>query len=56
MADDKKEFVVVVNGQRASGLLTEDEAKKEAAKRKPTQESTPAAEQPKVEVKQNLFG
>jgi hypothetical protein len=52
---DNKEFVVVVNGQRASGLLSEAEAKQEAAKRKPTQESS-GPEAPKVEVKQNLFG
>lgn len=56
MSDEKKEFVVVVNGQRASGLLSESEAKEEVKKRQPTQESTPAAETPKVEVKQNLFG
>lgn len=56
MADEKKEFVVVVNGQRASGLLTEDDAKKEAANRKPTQESGDQAAKPQVEVKQNLFG
>jgi hypothetical protein len=57
MADkNDKEFVVVVNGQRASGLLTEDDAKKEAAKHQPTQESTGNRQKPKVEVKQNLCG
>jgi len=52
--DDK--FVVVVDGKRASGLLTEDEAKQEAAKHQPTQESTGDEKKPKVEVKMNLFG
>ena len=56
MAEKDEKFVVVINGQRASGLLSEDEAKKEAAARKPTQESAKPGEQPKVEVKQNLFG
>jgi hypothetical protein len=55
MSDEKKDFVVVVNGQRASELLSEAAAKQEAAKRQPTQESEKSG-QPKVEVKQNLFG
>ena len=50
-----KEFVVVVNGQRASGLLTEDEAKKKAAMLQPTQESEKGC-QPKAEVKQHICG
>ena len=53
MSDEKKDYVVVVNGQRASGLLNEDDAKKEAAKCQLTQESEKGC-QSKVEVKQNL--
>ena len=54
MADkNDKEFVVVVDGKRASGLLTEDEAKKKAATLQPTQESEKGC-QPRVEIKQNL--
>jgi hypothetical protein len=56
MAEKDEKFVVVVNGQRASGLLSEADAKKEAAARKPTQESAAKEGQPKVEVKRNLFG
>ena len=56
MAEKDDKFVVVINGQRASGLLTEDEAKKEAAARKPTKESTEDEKKPKVEVLRNLFG
>lgn len=47
-------FVVVENGQRASGLMSAEDAQKEATKRKPTNESQNP--QPHVEVKQNLYG
>ena len=59
MAEPKEngdgKFVVVENGQRASNLMSQEEAQKEASRRKPTNESSgqPA---PSVEVKQNLFG
>jgi hypothetical protein len=56
MAEKDDKFVVVINGQRASGLLTEADAKKEAAARKPAQENTEDEKKPKVEVLQNLFG
>jgi hypothetical protein len=46
--------VVVENGQRASGLMSAEDAQKEAAKRKPTNESQ--GQGTKVEVKTNLFG
>ena len=61
MAEPKEngdgKFVVVENGQRASGLIdTAEKAQQEAAKRRPTNESQGDTKAPTVEVKQNLFG
>jgi hypothetical protein len=55
MEEKEYKFVLIIDGKRVSGLLSEDDAKKEATKHKPTQESEKGC-QPKVEVKQNLFG
>lgn len=59
MAEPKEngdgKFVVVENGQRSSGLMSQEQAQQEAAKRKPTNESA-GQPTPTIEVKQNIFG
>jgi hypothetical protein len=62
MSDPKsgdKQFVVVENGQRASGLIpTQEQASQEATTRRKVVEENKGADAPapKIEVKQNLFG
>lgn len=58
MSDQAAEqFVVVENGQRASGTMSEQQAQQEANRRRQLAENQGAeAPAPKVEVKQNLFG
>ena len=61
MSDPKsgdKQFVVVENGQRASGLIpTQEQASAEAARRQKVVENQgDGAQAPKIETKQNLFG
>ena len=53
-----KQFVVVENGQRASGLQTQEQAEQDAAarRRQLSEDKGTEAPAPKVEVKQNLFG
>lgn len=56
MSDSKdKDFVVVENGQRASGLQSQESAQQDAAERKRLNEAQ-GDQAPTVEVKQNLFG
>lgn len=56
--DDKKEFVVVKDGQRQSGLLTNEDAQRQAQQlQKQINEKAGAKnESANVAVKQNLFG
>lgn len=49
-------YIIVENGQRSSGLMSEEDARKEATKRQPANESKGNSDKTKVEVKQNLFG
>jgi hypothetical protein len=56
--DNEKDHVVIKNGQRASGLVSEQEAKAQADKMR--QQINEKAGQPtkesQVQVKRNLFG
>lgn len=54
---EKKEFVVVKDGQRQSGLLSEEEAKRKAQQmQQQINEKAGKNESGNVAVKQNLFG
>lgn len=55
---ENKEFVVVKDGQRQSGLLTQEAANKEAEKLRQqiNEKAGQKTESSTVAVKQNLFG
>jgi hypothetical protein len=55
---EKKEFVVVQNGQRQSGLLTQEAANQqaEALRKQINEQAGQKTEASQVAVKQNLFG
>jgi hypothetical protein len=55
---EKKEFVVVKDGQRQSGLLTQEDAQREAQQiqQQINEKAGAKNESSKVAVKQNLFG
>jgi hypothetical protein len=56
--DEKKEFVVVKDGQRQSGLLTQEAAQREAQQlqQQINEKAGSKNESANVSVKQNLFG
>jgi hypothetical protein len=56
--DDKKEFVVVKDGQRQSGLLTNEDAQRQAQQlqQQINEKAGAKNESANVAVKQNLFG
>jgi hypothetical protein len=56
--DDKKEFVVVKDGQRQSGLLTNEDAQRQAQQlqQQINEKAGSKNESGNVAVKQNLFG
>lgn len=56
--DEKKEFVVVKDGQRQSGLLTNEDAQRQAQQMQQQINEKAGAknESANVTVKQNLFG
>ncbi|MHC4332496.1 MAG: hypothetical protein ACYSUV_01950 [Planctomycetota bacterium] len=60
MADEQKksdgEFIVVVNGQRASKTMSEGAATQEAQKRRESVQENQGSTAPDVQVKQNLCG
>lgn len=56
MSEQNKNFVVVQNGQRASQTMTEEEARKEAQRRKKLAETTGQPLGENIEVKQNICG
>lgn len=55
---EEKDHVVIKNGQRASDLVSEDEAKRQAdqMRQKITEESGKPVPESTVQVKRNLFG
>jgi hypothetical protein len=53
--EEKKEFVVVKDGQRQSGLLTQEAANQQADQLKKINEQA-GQKNESVAVKQNLFG
>lgn len=55
--DDKKEFVVVKDGQRQSGLMTNEDAQRVAQQeQQKLNERAGEKNEGRVSVKQNLFG
>lgn len=55
--EEKKEYVVVKDGQRQSGLLTQEQATQQAAQmQKQINEQAGSKNESNVAVKQNLFG
>ena len=58
MNETDKKFIVIENGQRVTGPVTQQEAQAEANRRNKLAESTgkPVPEQKQAQVKQNLFG
>jgi hypothetical protein len=54
MEEKEDKFVLIIDGKRVSGLLSEDEAEKKASKLQSTLEST-QSKTPKVDVKQHLL-
>lgn len=54
--EEKKEFVVVKDGQRQTGLLTQEQANAQAEQMKRLNEQSGQKNESTVAVKQNLFG
>jgi hypothetical protein len=55
--DEKKEFVVVKDGQRQSGLMTNEAAQRQAQQeQQKLNEKAGDKNEGRVQVKQNLFG
>lgn len=57
MSDQQKDHVVIVDGHRATGLLSEQDAQAEAARRQKLQEAGgQKTQESSVQVKRNICG